>query len=261
MLLAACAADAQTAITSNLTKEQIIDNYLTNGAWRVSYFSPEYQMYIDSAIALNPNIAYLYQQKAMPYFKQSKYEAGIAILDKAIELDAPTHIDYRAFIKCIFAKTYQEAIADFIISKKLKGEHGYVMDHSYDFYIGLCYLQLNQFQKAQDHLNKSIDHTTKTNGADWVHHLDLFYAGIVMQELGRHNEAIEYFDRALKNYSTFSDAKYYKAVSLSRTKKYDLAKYIMEECRADFNKGFTINEDNAIYENYPYQVKKFYIQM
>jgi tetratricopeptide (TPR) repeat protein len=242
-----------------LTNNQLTKRYLEGGAWKVRYFSPEYQLYIDSAISLNPNIAYLYQQKAMPYFKQGKCELGLKFLDKAVHLDPKAYIDYRAFIKCIFAKTYEASLSDFQAAKKIKGEYGIVMDHTYDFYIGLCYLQLGDFPKSLNYLEKSIEHTKKTNGESWVHHLDLFYVGIATQELGRHKEAIQYFDKALNEYPRFSDAKYYKAVSLFRTGQIDHAEKVLNECELDFKKGYTINEDNTIYERYPYQIKQFYM--
>jgi tetratricopeptide (TPR) repeat protein len=245
----------------NLTDDQIIKKYLENGAWRVRYFSPEYQLYIDSAIEMNPNMAYLYQQKSMPYFKQGKYELGLQSLDKAVELDPKSHIDYRAFIKCIFARTYEESIKDFQAAKKIKGENGVVMDHSYDFYIGLCHLQLGNFSKSLDCLEKGIEQTRRTNGESWIHYLDLFYAGIATQELNRHKEAIQYFDRALKGFPAFSDAKYYRALSLFRTGQIDLAEKTLNDCELDFKKGYTINEDNAVYEKYPYQIKQFYIDV
>lgn len=248
-------------ISQEVSDDQIVTRYLENGAWTVRYFSPEYQLYIDSAIAVKPDMAYLYQQKAMPYFKLGKYELGLKSLDKAVELDPKSYIDYRAFIKCIFAKTYEESIDDFQAAKKIKGEIGVVMDHSYDFYLGLCYLQLGDFAKSLDHLEKSIEQTRKTNGEDWIHFLDLFYAGIAAQELGRHERAVEYFDKTLKRYSTFSDAKYYKALSLFRLNQIDLADELLTDCELDFKKGHSINEDNAVYEKYPYQIKQFYIDM
>jgi tetratricopeptide (TPR) repeat protein len=245
----------------DLTDNQIIKKYLENGAWKTRYFSPEYQLYIDSAIAINPNMAYLYQQKAMPYFKQGKYELGLRSLDKAVELDPKSHIDYRAFIKCIFARTYEESIKDFQTAKKIKGEKGVVMDHSYDFYIGLCHLQLGNLSTSLNYLEKSIEHTRTTNGENWIHYLDLFYAGIATQELNRHKEAIQYFDKSLKGFPAFSDAKYYRALSLFRTGQIDLAEKTLTDCELDFKKGYTINEDNAIYEKYPYQIKQFYIDV
>src|SRR5690606_27842399 len=110
------------SVQQDISEEQIVKRFLENGAWRFRYFSSEYQLYIDSAIAVNQTIAYLYQQKSMPYFKQGKYEVGLASLDKAVELDPKSYIDYRAFIKCIFARTYEGAIEDFLTAKMLKGE-------------------------------------------------------------------------------------------------------------------------------------------
>lgn len=264
LLLTACSAPGQKKPDSQkpeLTDEQVVKRYLENGAWRVRYFSPEYQLYIDSAIVQKPGMAYLYQQKAMPYFKLGKYELGLTFLDKAVELDSKSHIDYRAFIKCIFAKTYREAITDFQAAKKIKGENGAVMDHSYDFYLGLCYLQLGDFATSLRYLESSIEMTRKRSGEDWIHPLDLFYAGIATQELDRHTEAIAYFDKALKAYPAFSDASYYKSLSLFRTGQTELAERTLNDCERDFKKGYTINEDNAIYEKYPYQIKQFYIDL
>jgi tetratricopeptide (TPR) repeat protein len=263
-MLTACSSSGQKTNHQNLpnlSDDQIIKRYLENGAWRIRYFSPEYQAYVDSAITTNPTIAYLYQQKAMPYFKQGKYELGLKSLDKAVELNPHSHIDYRAFIKCIFAKTYEEAIKDFLLAKSIKGEHGVVMDHSYNFYLGLCYLQLNEFDTSLKFFEQSIAQIEKTNGENWVHPLDLFYAGVATQELNQHKKAIQYFDKALKSYTTFSDAKYYKSISLFRSNQLELAEKTLADCEADFKKGYSINEDNAIYEKYPYQIKQFYIDV
>ena len=90
------------------------------------------------------------------------------------------------------------------------------MDHSFNFFIGLSYLQLNEFDKAIKYLSTSIESSRK-NGDQWVNHLDLLYMGIANQELLRYEEAIKYFDWALKNYEGFSDAEYYKVISLLKT--------------------------------------------
>ena len=88
-------------------------------------------------------IAYLWQQKAMPLFKARKYEAGMIFLDKAVLYDEAEYLDYRAFIKCIFAKTYREAIIDFEKCKEKVG-NSYVMDHTYDFHIALSYSAIDR---------------------------------------------------------------------------------------------------------------------
>lgn len=247
--------------TETFTKEQLIDKYLRNGAWRYYMFSSEWQLCIDSGISINPGIAYFYQQKSMPYFKQGKYEVAMPILDKAVVLDEGAYIDYRAFMKCIFSKQYEASIVDFKKAKIVKGENVYVMDHSYDFYIGLSLIQLNRFNEAIPYLKNSINKVLTTSGEKWVHALDYFYLGIAYQELQQHKEAIFYFDKALTNYQNFSDAEYYKVLSLSRSGKYEEASELLKFCDKHFKMGFTINEDNAIYERYPYQISQRYIDM
>jgi tetratricopeptide (TPR) repeat protein len=239
---------------STITPDQLIDKYLKNGAWQYRLFSPEWQLYIDSAIAINPNIAYLYQQKAMPLFKQQKYEVGMPFLDKAVELDPQRYIDYRAYMKCIFSKQYRDAIRDFEESKKIKGNSGIVMDHTYDFFLGLCYLQLNEFEKAITFFNASIESRRKS-GDQWVHHADLLYMGIAHQELGRHKKAIEYFDWALKNYEGFSDAEYYKIISLWKSGQHKQAEDLVSVGMKHFKEGKTFTEPGSPYEIHPYQIK------
>ena len=246
---------------TTLSDEAVVKRYLENGAYRYHYFSPEWQVYLDSAILLKPAMAYLYQQKAMPYFKQRKYQVGLHYLEKAVRLDSITYIDYQAFIKCIFSKDYEAAIHDFEIAKRLKGKNSYVMDHTYDFHIGLCHLQLADYKKALFFFDKSIEHTRKTSGENWIHYLDLFYAGVTCQEMRQHKEALNYFNKALVEYTTFSDAKYYKAISLFRTNQVELAEKTLAECEKDYKNGLTINEDNAIYEKYPYQIKQWNIDV
>jgi tetratricopeptide (TPR) repeat protein len=237
-----------------LTKEQAIEKYTRNGAWKFNMYSAEWQAQLDSGIAHYPEIAYFYQQKAMPYFKQKKYAPGMSILDKAVERDPEAYIDYRAFIKCIFSKSYHDAIVDFTNAKKIKGDEGYVMDHSYDFYIGLSHLQLKEYDLALSYLHKSINATVKRSSEEWVHFLDYFYAGVAYYEQKQYQKAISFFDRSLADYSHFSDCKFYKALALFKSGEKIKARTLLQECETDLKSGYTITEDNAVYERYPYQI-------
>ncbi|WP_234953159.1 tetratricopeptide repeat protein [Psychroflexus halocasei] len=242
---------------TNIDKEKqqkIIDEYLKNGAWRYQMYSQEWQWEIDKGLEKDSTVAYLWQQKAMPLLKMRKYEIGIDYLDKAVKYDRQRWQDYRAFIKCIFAKRYREAIADFEDCKKRFG-NGYVMDHTYDFYIGLSHLQLNEFEKAEQIFKEDYDYQEQEFGKDNLHHLDLFYFGITKYELKKYQEAIDLFDKALKIYPKFSDVQLYKAVCLRKLGKYEEAKKYDVLAEQNGRAGNTINEDNAIYEMYPYQWK------
>lgn len=242
-------------LASKEQQDSIIKEHLENGAWKKGLYSREWQEEIDKGLVKDSTIAYLWQQKAMPLFKQGKYELGMVYLNKAVKFDRNNEWqEYRAFMKCIFSKTYKEAIEDFEDCIKKNG-NSYVMDHSYNFYIALSKIQLNEFAEAEELLEKEVNQQMQNQGEDWVHHLDLFYLGISRYEQGEYEEAIKAFDRALQKYPQFSEVLYYKAKCEGRLGNKDEAKKLIEEAKKIGKQGYTINEDNSIYERYPYQVR------
>lgn len=250
-------SNAQTVLEGKKKiQESIIQEYLTNCAehFNYNYKMTEWQKCLDEGLKKDSTIAYLWQQKAMPFFKAKKYEVGMQFMDKAVQYDAQEWQPYRAFIKCIFAKTYKDAIVDFEDCIKKYG-NGYRMDHTYTFYIGLCYLQLNEYEKAEK-LFKEYNEDIFKNRQGLEHPTALFYYGIVKYELKKWEEAIVIFDKALNIYPNFSDVKYYKSVCMARLgANQEDVKALFTEAKEDAKLGYTINEDNTIYETYPYQKK------
>lgn len=245
------------SISKSIQKRQdsIIEETYNNCTVKYNYRVQlkEWQECLDNGLKKDSTIAYFWQQKAMPYFKTRKYEIGMAFIDKAVIYDKNQYLPYRAFIKCIFAKTYKDAIIDFEECVRLYGNL-YVMDHSYNFYIGLCYLQLNEFTKAEKLFKEYNDDLFK-NRQGLEHPTALFYYGISKYELKQYEEAIVLFDKALKIYPTLSDAKYYKAICLAKLGKKEEANKLLKEAKEEPKDGYFINEDNAVYETYPYQVR------
>lgn len=244
----------ETGEEKKTRQEAIIKEHVTDCSAKINYtiMMKEYQDCLDSGIKKDSTIAYLWQQKAMPYFKARKYEVGMPLLDKAVFYDEARWLAYRGFIKCIFLKNYNSAIVDFEECLKKQG-NGYEMDHSYVFYIGLSNLQLNNFKKAEDIFKKDIEEQElKFKEA---HYLDLFYYGICKYEQQKWQEAIDEFDKSLKQYPEFSDAEFYKVLCLTRLGKKDEATILIAKAKKDAKAGYSINEDNAIYETYPYQKK------
>jgi tetratricopeptide (TPR) repeat protein len=255
MIIAFNCSSQEKEITEVKKKAQdsIIDEYLTKGAERYNYIYQmnEWQKCLDEGLAKDSTIAYLWQQKAMPYFKVRKYEIGMMYVDKAVKYDAKIWQPYRAFIKCIFVKTYKDAIIDFEDCIKKYGNQ-YIMDHTYNFYIGLCYLQLNEFKKAEILFKEYNDDIFK-NRQGLEHPTPLFYFGISLYEQQKWQDAIIVFDSVLKIYPNFSDVEFYKAVCLGRLKKNEEVEIWYIKAKDDAKLGYSINEDNVIYEPYPYQ--------
>lgn len=118
-------------------------------------------------------------------------------------------------------------------------------------------MQLNEFQKAKEYLDKSIAQTTaeKDGDREWVHFLDLMYLGIANLELQDCKSANLAFDEALLKYPSFGDVKYYKSICLRSLGEEELSWELFKEAKEDILNGNTINEDNVLYERYPYQIR------
>ena len=221
----------------------------------VPIFSQERQQYLDSILQINPKNAYYWQQKAMPLYKARKYSLGKSFLAKAVINNPERYLDYSAFMKCIFSKEYEESTKEFLECKKLFGD-SYVMDHTYNFYIALNYLQLNKFKEAKAFLLKSkaqqVSDFPSDSPEEAFHFLDWFYLGIADYELGNYDEAINSFNMSLKVHTSFADAMYYKAMSHINIGKKEEAEALF--IKADANKESSIVEDNSYYEIYPYQI-------
>lgn len=129
------------------------------------------------------------------------------------------------------------------------------MDHTYKFHIGLSYLQLNEFEKTETIFEEDLREQIEHWGEDGHHHLDLFYYGISKYEQGKWQDAIAEFNKALKIYPNFAEVQYYKAVCLIKLKRQNEAMELIKIAESNGLAGNTINEDNVIYERYPYQVR------
>lgn len=248
--------DLEEKVALKISQEDLakVDGYVKK-AWGSDMYSVKYQVYLDSALAIKPDSAYLWQQKAMPLYKARKYSLGKPFLQKAVEHDPKSYLDYSGFMKCLFSKEYEESITEFLEVKEQFGD-GYVMDHTHNFYIGLNYLQLNKFDKAKEYLVKSKEQQfldfPKDSPEEACHYLDWFYLGVVDYEMEDYESAIMNFDMSLKVYKNFADALYYKAICTYQLGQKEKAKEIMDLAKA--NNQNTINEDQVIYVIYPYQV-------
>lgn len=244
----------QTMITHDTTGQaQIIQTYLKEGAWNYHFLSKEWQEWIDKGLEKDSTIAYLWQQKALPYWKTRRYELASACYDRAVYYDREKWLSRHAFLKCVFSKQYHSALADIEAYHKEFGET-FENDHALSFYEALCYIGLAEFDKAKSVLIKKIETEERERGKNWVHHLDHFYLGICYYETNEYKKAIEEFDFALAEYDNFSDAQYWKGKSLIYLGLETEGKELILIGYENFKTGATFNEGSSPYEAYPYQL-------
>jgi len=248
-----CAGQSEKVQVLPLNEDEIIKKYLKNGAWNHSYLTKEWDEWINKGLKEDSTVEYLWQQKAMPFWKTKKYSLAISYYEKAVEFNRKRYLGRFGFLKCIFAKDYNGALKDLISYKNEFGSR-HEQDHSLEFYMGICFLQINQYEKALNVLKEQNSKEETQHGNEWVHYLDRYYLAITYYELGKYVKAISEFDKVLKDYPRFSDAQYYKSLCLNRLDKKEEAKMLMKEGKSNFKKGYTFNEDSSKYEEYPYQI-------
>jgi tetratricopeptide (TPR) repeat protein len=234
-------------------RDSIFQRYMKDGAWRLPLFSKERADLVDSALSYLPQDAYLWQQRAMPLAKQGKYEVAIQYLDSAVKYDSIHWIDYRAFLKCIFQKSHRAALEDFKVASRIH-PGGHVMDHEFDYYRGLSFLMLNVYDSAEQCFRRCIT-SDRAFGEQYVEPSHAFYLGVVLYELSRYQTAVECFQQAIGRYERFSDAKYYLALCQLKMGNASIARALLLEARKDLREGFTLNDQNTMYERYPYQIE------
>jgi len=223
-------------------------------AFSSDLYSAKRQQYLDTILSIDHTYAWAWQQKAMPLFKQRKYSLAIPYVDSAVKYDTKHHwLEYRAYMYCIFVKDYTKAIEEFNVCEA-RNKGGIVMDHTYSFYKGLCYLMLNKFDEAEPFIHQSVVAGEQRVGEG--HFLEYFYLGIAQLEQQKISLAISSFDKAIKYYPNFSDALYYKAYCLEKLFQFEAAKKLYTLALDARKKGYTINEDGAVYEQYPYQLRE-----
>ncbi|MCG8332810.1 MAG: tetratricopeptide repeat protein [Chitinophagales bacterium] len=252
-LIAVSSLGQNKDVVSNGKQDEIIEEYLKNGAWNYHYLTKEWDEWINKGIQEDSTIALLWQQKALPFWKQKKYQLAIMYYNKAVALDRQRWLSRLAFLKCIFAKDYEGALTDLIAYKKEFGST-YEQDHTLEFYMGICYLQLNQFDEALKTLKEDIETQERKHGTNWVHFLDRYYLAIAYYEQSKYEGAIVEFDKVLDQYPNFSDAQYYKSLCLNYLGEKEKAKVLMAKGKVNFHNGNTFYEDSNIYETYPYQL-------
>lgn len=259
-LLQPCTAQTKMLdCNSKRVQDSLMDKYLEKGAYQYGANSLKRQLYYDSLIAICPNIAQVYRERAIPYVKSGNYGRAFALEDKAVELDPKSWLDYRAFLKCIFTKDYEGAIIDFDEAEKLAPDN-FVMDHSYWFYKGLCYLELKQYEASKKCLLRDVWLQTKDDTTQRkAHYNSYLYLGILHLEMKQFAQAELYLKKTLQQFSKLPDANFYLAMTYKAVNNQEYRKFL-GAAHAAVMSGFKQNEDNEFYAYYPYQITLFEIE-
>jgi len=250
LLMGPATAVAQSPFCDNKAS---VDSAISSISQRFSYLSEDWQHACDSLLNICPDLDRVWQMKAMPAVKTGDWHACFSNLDHAIAFNTVRWLPYQAFLKCIFTKDYAGALADFNRSDTLVPGAG-VMDHSFDFYRGLCGLGLKDYKTAFYYLQKDIERQEQHRGKDNVHYNSLYYWGLYHYLTGAHDKAEAVFRQCLKTYPQYPEPSYYLGMTLRAAGRKEEALGCFQKAKESLQAGYHSNEDSEFYVNYPYAI-------
>lgn len=209
-------------------------------------------LYYKLVLEKYPNTHEAYMSRSVPYNKVGEHSTGFAMLNKAVEL-APIHnLGYRAFVKLYMMHDYKGALRDCLQLDSLTSfaKPG-VWGEEMDMVIGLCYLQINDYQNARVRLSNSIKTVKQEAGKEWIAPRAFLYLAITHMKEKAYTQAIQVLDELIQINPNFSEAYYYKARCCALQNNIKAAETILEKCKQVFAKYGA--EKNPYFE-LPYQI-------
>lgn len=202
--------------------------------------SPKSMTRIQDAINIDPTFEPAVYALSVAYLKRGMPHKWKPQYDKAVKLDSVTRIPWRGYLYLWFYRDYKKAIADFDASDTLTPNFiDAPQGHSVDYWRGIAYLGLRNYEKSNWYFEKHIAKETEDFGEDYVDLTAFLYNGIAYYETGNFEKAHRNFDKQLQYSRNLSaDAKYYKALILKEENKTEEAKKLVNSAISDFKTGY-----------------------
>ncbi len=203
------------------------------------------QLYFDSAIAVNPDYAWAWFEKSIPYLKRGMLTRGMTLLNNAVELDPLSYLCYRAYWY-FQHKSYAYCSADL--------ERYYAMEGAYTqntpggaldmrIVLGINYAHLGANDKAIEQVRMVI---TSYPTEDHAGPYDFHTLGVLYLNNGQYEEAREALRKSIQRNEQFADTWYYLAELAIQTGDLKVAKEYLAEALIRYE-----GEKNG-YTGYPF---------
>ncbi|MCG8235081.1 tetratricopeptide repeat protein [Tenacibaculum finnmarkense] len=224
----------------NTSEKRILAEKRYEKAVQFRQGSTAFQNGIAEAVAIDSTYEAAVYELSVAHLKRGMPHKWKPQYNKAVKLDSIKRIPWRGYLYLWFYRDYKKAIADFDMSDVLTPNFiDAPQGLSVDCWRGIAYLGLNDYKKAIFYFDKYITKEIKDFSEDSVDVTAFLYQGIAYLELENYTKAEASFNKMIKNSYGFSaDAKYYKALILSKQGKTKEAKVMLNSALKDFNDGY-----------------------
>jgi len=207
-------------------------------------------MVLREALTFQPKDAKLWREIGVPYGKRGMAAEFHENYGKAVKYDSLNWQGWRGYMYLYFYRDYERAIADFDSLDKLTPNFvDYPQSTSIHFMRAICYLQLEEYDKALSYWDLHINEELKTGSEDYIDPKTFLFQGITYYRKGNLVKAQESIDRGLKHIKNNADLWLWSAKLALQNNQRQKALAALEKAQTQFDKG---------YYNYRSYVEEFY---
>jgi len=258
MLLITCCISISCQQTTGLYKKEFttkekekLAKQMPNSLLRKFYQgSVSEVMVLREALMFLPRDAKLWREIGVPYGKRGMAAEFYENYGKAVKYDPLNWQGWRGYMYLYFYRDYERAIADFDSLDKLTPNFvDYPQSTSIHFMRAICYLQLDDYDKALTYWDLHLEEELKTGTEDYIDPKTFLFQGITYYKKGDLIKAQESIDRGLKHIKNNADLWLWSAKLALHNNELDKALKALEKAQTQFDKG---------YYNYRRYVEEFY---
>ncbi|OEK00197.1 hypothetical protein BFP97_01125 [Roseivirga sp. 4D4] len=206
--------------------------------------SKQSQLLFDSAIAVNPDYAWAYYEKSVPFFKRGMLSEGVRLLNKAVALDPLSYLTYRAYWFSQH-KSYERCRDDLEQYYAMEGAYAKnTPDGALDLKIllGIVYSELDLKQQAINQVEETI---SSYPSEAYLGPYDYHTLGVLYLKHEQYDQAKVALQKSLAYNEQFADTYYYLSLTEQSLGEINKAKDYILECLKRFD-----GKENG-YSGYP----------
>ncbi|MGO1243451.1 MAG: tetratricopeptide repeat protein [Sphingobacterium sp.] len=196
----------------------------------------------------SPTNSNYYLERSVAFNKRGMFQRGFIFLNKAVQLDAVSHLGYRGWIKLYKIRDYQGALDDFNRLDSLTKAHvEYPMSENIHFLKAICLYKLGRNDESLHEFE--LAELTSLDG--FVDYKIKLYRAIVAYYMGKLTLSESLLNDVIKEYPQSSDANFYLSKIYDKNKHPDLAREYVDYARKYYLEGYVLKD---IYNELPFEL-------
>ena len=200
--------------------------------------SSKHMRLLEKAVRVNNTNDQAHFELSLPYLYNGIYDKWNYHISRATELNPQAWQGWRGYYKLFYLKDYGSALFDLDATDTLTiDQTDYAQNMSVDYMRGLCYLGLENFEKAREYLNLYIEKEGDEVGRKFIDESAFLYLAIMAFEESKYELALENIEESIKYEEGQSDMYYYKARALIELDRKDEAEKALMKADSLYEEG------------------------